>query len=328
MKLIWKTTFLIGGDRYELTNNIRIYKCMEEKIIEKELSYKLVGIFFEIQNELGRFCRERQYADLLEKKFIKEKLNFKREYPIEIADRKSNFIDFIIENKILIDLKAKPFIKKDDYYQMKRYLQITNLEIGLVVNFRDEYLKPRRVLNSVKNKSKKIFVDLDKKFVASDRSKGFTIVELLVSMSLFSIIVGIASGVFIQSMRTQRAVVALSAAVSNAQLTIEQMAREIRIGENFSLSGGELNFTNAKGESIIYRLGAEKIERGVNGNFGPLTAENVSVKNLGFVLSGNLPDDGRPPKITLIMQIGTKGSQVENSMINLQVSVSSRVLDG
>ena len=74
------------------------------------------------------------------------------------------------------------------------------------------------------------------------------------------------------------AVVALSAAVSNAQLTIEQMAREIRIGENFSLSGGELNFTNAKGESIIYRLGAEKIERGVNGNFGPLTAENVSVK--------------------------------------------------
>ena len=106
------------------------------------------------------------------------------------------------------------------------------------------------------------------------------------------------------------------------------MAREIRIGENFSLSGGELNFTNAKGESIIYRLGAEKIERGVNGNFGPLTAENVSVKNLGFVLSGNLPDDGRPPKITLIMQIGTKGSQVENSMINLQVSVSSRVLDG
>ena len=301
---------------------------MEEKIIEKELSYKLVGIFFEIQNELGRFCRERQYADLLEKKFIKEKLNFKREYPIEIADRKSNFIDFIIENKILIDLKAKPFIKKDDYYQMKRYLQITNLEIGLVVNFRDEYLKPRRVLNSVKNKSKKIFVDLDKKFVASDRSKGFTIVELLVSMSLFSIIVGIASGVFIQSMRAQRAVVALSAAVSNAQLTIEQMAREIRIGENFSLSGGELNFTNAKGESIIYRLGAEKIERGVNGNFGPLTAENVSVKNLGFVLSGNLPDDGQPPKITLIMQIGTKGSQVENSMINLQVSVSSRVLDG
>ena len=99
---------------------------------------------------LADFAVKGNMPIFLEKKFIKEKLNFKREYPIEIADRKSNFIDFIIENKILIDLKAKPFIKKDDYYQMKRYLQITNLEIGLVVNFRDEYLKPRRVLNSVK----------------------------------------------------------------------------------------------------------------------------------------------------------------------------------
>ena len=116
MKLIWKTTFLIGGDRYELTNNIRIYKCMEEKIIEKELSYKLVGIFFEIQNELGRFCRERQYADLLEKKFIKEKLNFKKEYPIEIADRKSNFID--ISDQIL----NRPFTSGTDsfYNQVRR----------------------------------------------------------------------------------------------------------------------------------------------------------------------------------------------------------------
>ena len=51
---------------------MRIYKYMEEKIIEKELSYKLGGIFFEIQNELGRFCRERQYADLLEKNLLRK----------------------------------------------------------------------------------------------------------------------------------------------------------------------------------------------------------------------------------------------------------------
>ena len=191
-----------------------------------------------------------------------------------------------------------------------------------------DFLKAMSLLEEVQKMLITLIKKLNPKPSTLNPNNGFTVVELLVSMSLFSIIVGIASGVFIQSMRAQRAVVALSAAVSNAQLTIEQMAREIRIGENFSLSGGELNFTNAKGESIIYRLGAEKIERGVNGNFGPLTAENVSVKNLGFVLSGNLPDDGRPPKITLIMQIGTKGSQVENSMINLQVSVSSRVLDG
>src|SRR3989344_3384292 len=77
---------------------------MEDKIIEKELSYKLGSIFFEIQGELGRFCRERQYADLLEKKLEKAKIKFKREYPIEIANRKSNFVDFIIEDKMLVGL--------------------------------------------------------------------------------------------------------------------------------------------------------------------------------------------------------------------------------
>lgn len=163
------------------------------------------------------------------------------------------------------------------------------------------------------------------KFKLVKNSRGFTIVELLVSMTLFVTIIGIASGVFVQSMRTQRATVALAAAVSNAQLTIEQMAREMRTGQNFSVSGGELSFTNAKNENVIFRLNGELIEKGTNGDFGPLTADNVFVKNLRFVLSGNLQGDSQPPKITIIIQVGIKGSQIENSMVNLQTSVSSRV---
>ena len=117
------------------------------KIIEKELSYKLGGIFFDIQKELGRFCRERQYADLLEVKLKKAGLNYQREWPIEIGDRKSNFADFLIEERVLIDLKSKPFVNKEDYYQVKRYLEISKRPLGLIVNFRDKYLKPKRVLN-------------------------------------------------------------------------------------------------------------------------------------------------------------------------------------
>ena len=144
------------------TTNISESTKKDEKIIEKELSFKLGGIFLKIQNELGRFCRERQYADILEKYLIEHGINFKREAPIEIAERKSNFADFIIEKKILIEVKAKPFIEKTDYYQTKRYLELKNLELGLIVNFQDKYLKPKRVLNA------KILVDSDK-FVNSDR---------------------------------------------------------------------------------------------------------------------------------------------------------------
>ena len=120
----------------------------ENKIIEKELSYKMVGIFFSVQKNLGRFCREKQYADAIENELKKAQISYKREYPIILEGKKSNFVDFLIENRILVDLKAKPFIEKEDYYQMKRYLETTNLKLGLIVNFRQRYLRPKRVLNS------------------------------------------------------------------------------------------------------------------------------------------------------------------------------------
>lgn len=129
-----------------------------EKIVEKELSYKLGGIFFKIQEDLGRFCRERQYGDELEKKLVEAQIDFKREYPIEVGGRKSNFVDFIVENRILVDLKAKPFVEKSDYYQMKRYLEIANIRLGLIVNFQDKYLKPKRILGMKKFVDSNIFV--------------------------------------------------------------------------------------------------------------------------------------------------------------------------
>ncbi len=65
-------------------------------------------------------------------------------------------------------------------------------------------------------------------------SNAFTIIELLVAMGLFIILMGITAGSFVKAMRTQRAIVALMAANDNASLTLEQIAREIRTGSNFT----------------------------------------------------------------------------------------------
>jgi GxxExxY protein len=56
--------------------------------------------------------------------------------------------DFIIEDKIIIDFKAKNFITKEDYYQMRRYLASINLKLGIIYNFRCQVLIPKRVINS------------------------------------------------------------------------------------------------------------------------------------------------------------------------------------
>ena len=118
------------------------------KLILKELSYKIVGLLYKVHRQLGRYCREKQYGDLFEKLLQKENMKFKREYPLELAERKSNFVDFYIEESLLVELKSKPFITKEDYYQMRRYLEVIKKELGLIVNFRNKYLNPKRVLNS------------------------------------------------------------------------------------------------------------------------------------------------------------------------------------
>ena len=122
-----------------------------DKIVYKDLSYRINGLLFKIHNELGKFCREKQYGDALEKLLGIEKLKFEREkeLPISLIDNQyTNKVDFIIDDKILFDLKAKPVVLKEDYFQMKRYLDSADYKLGLIVNFRNTYLKPIRVLKS------------------------------------------------------------------------------------------------------------------------------------------------------------------------------------
>ena len=126
------------------------YLFVVKDFILGDLSYKITGICFKVHNELGRFCRERQYSDKLEEFLRGNGVSYKREIPIDkLTDSpEGNIADFIIEKKIVLDCKAKKFITKDDYYQMLRYLKAAKMKLGLIVNFRNTYLKPKRVLNS------------------------------------------------------------------------------------------------------------------------------------------------------------------------------------
>lgn len=122
-----------------------------DKIVHKELSYLITGILFEVHNKLGRYGREKQYGDMLEVILKEKAILYEREksLPIDkIENRFTNIVDFVINNELLIDLKAKDLVTKDDYYQMNRYLNASGLKLGLIVNFRNKYLKPIRVIRA------------------------------------------------------------------------------------------------------------------------------------------------------------------------------------
>ena len=119
-------------------------------ILYKELSFAITGLCFKVHNNLGRFCREKQYSESFEALLKDSGFEYKREYEIKNFNGDSpngNRVDFLVNKKIIIDFKAKRIITKEDYQQMQRYLKGAQLELGLIINFRDMYLKPKRVLN-------------------------------------------------------------------------------------------------------------------------------------------------------------------------------------
>ncbi|HEX9664724.1 MAG TPA: GxxExxY protein [Patescibacteria group bacterium] len=124
---------------------------LKDKLIHPELSYAIVGVLYQVHNELGRYCGEKQYGDLIETKLKKNLIQFKREKILDkmFSEEKvgRHRIDFLIEARVVLEIKCKRLLEKPDYYQVKRYLEVLNFQLGLLVNFRERILKPRRILN-------------------------------------------------------------------------------------------------------------------------------------------------------------------------------------
>lgn len=124
----------------------------KNKIICSELSYKINGILFKVRKELGIFRNEKQYCDAIENVLKEEGIKYEREKILpasfEGESVKRNKIDFLIDDEIILEIKTKPFITKEDYYQIKRYLVSLNKKLGILVNMRRYYVNPKRILNS------------------------------------------------------------------------------------------------------------------------------------------------------------------------------------
>lgn len=116
---------------------------MKQDLIYSDLTFIINGILFSAHNELGRYAKEKQYGDVVERLLREKNLIFGRE--VKIGNSR-NILDFVVEEKLALELKAKRIITKEDYYQTQRYLQETGLRLGILVNFRDKYIKPKRII--------------------------------------------------------------------------------------------------------------------------------------------------------------------------------------
>ena len=71
-----------------------------------------------------------------------KKISYIREFDIG----NGNIVDFVVEDKVILEAKAKRLVEREDFYQLQRYLQFSGKRLGLLVNFRNRYLKPTRII--------------------------------------------------------------------------------------------------------------------------------------------------------------------------------------
>lgn len=127
------------------------------KIILPELSYTVVGICMKVHRELGPELLEKYYQRAVEKELLYQKVKYVRELPVKLSYQGQSigryFIDFLIEDTMVLELKAKPYFSRAYFKQVLAYLRQLNLPLGLVVNFRTASIKPERVINSRYNQN-------------------------------------------------------------------------------------------------------------------------------------------------------------------------------
>jgi len=127
----------------ESTNRMQNYTVDKNKVLHADLCFAINGACIYVQNRLGRFAKEKQFGDALENRLKEIGLSYVRE--LTVGDT-GNRTDFVIDGQVLLEIKAKPFLSQDDYAQVQRYLQVLDLELGLVVNFWAKSAMPHRVL--------------------------------------------------------------------------------------------------------------------------------------------------------------------------------------
>jgi GxxExxY protein len=105
----------------------------------RQLTEKILGIFYDVYNELGHGFLEQVYAHSMEHALTTAGLHVAREMPIAVWFRGFQVGDFkadlLVENKVLLELKAARTIDAAFEKQLLNYLRATEIETGLLLNF-------------------------------------------------------------------------------------------------------------------------------------------------------------------------------------------------
>jgi len=120
-------------------------------IIYKNESYKIIGVLFDVYNNLGSGFSEIVYKDALEHEFNCLNIIYEREkeYLVnykEIVLKHKFYADFIIFDKIILEIKSVKDLHEKHFAQCINYLKVSKCKLAILANFREDYLDYKRIV--------------------------------------------------------------------------------------------------------------------------------------------------------------------------------------
>jgi prepilin-type N-terminal cleavage/methylation domain-containing protein len=179
--------------------------------------------------------------------------------------------------------------------------------------------------------------------------KGFTLIEIMVAVSIFLVVMSISMGSVLGIFEVNRKSHSLKTVMSNLNLAVESMAREIRFGKNYHcctdgacsgdlavvrncpLGSTGMSFLSSSDVQIVYRLTNGVIEKSTDGGgtYIPVTSPEVVIEDLSFYVlgAGGISVNTLQPKalVKIKGRVGDPNRGASN--FTLQTLVSQRPLD-
>lgn len=177
--------------------------------------------------------------------------------------------------------------------------------------------------------------------------RGFTLIEMIVSVALFSVVMFVSVGALLAIADANRKANALRITMDNLNFAMESMSRAMRTGSGYScgmvpvsppafgvncLGGGQsFSFTDQNGDTVIYAYDSDKesvvAKKEGQSDFHSLTSPEINVEGLTFYVTGvgnTGINEGHQPRVVIVVKGKAGTTQRTQTSFNIQTTVSQR----
>ena len=185
------------------------------------------------------------------------------------------------------------------------------------------------------------------------KNRGYTLVEVLVSVAIFGVIIAGPTGLFVLSLRNQNMSLGLGETIDNTSHAVEYISRALRMARKDRVGGcitqnynyinpdsdiTKIRFLNYEGyclefsldattNQIMQRKSSDGTSGGLVGTDVYLTSDDLAISNFQFLIAGGGQEDNLQPRVTIIFHIAKDSGGTGLPAINVQTTVSQRNLD-